>query len=296
MDADAVLARRPSLVLVDELAHTNVPGSRHPKRYQDVEELLGAGIDVYTTLNLQHIESLNDTVAQVTGIVVRETVPDRIVDLAADVELVDLPPEELQKRLREGKVYVPDQAARAIDKFFRTGNLSALRELSMRRTAERVDDQLRAYMQTRGISGPWAAGERLLVCISGGPSAERLVRSARRLADEMKAEWMVLHVATPSLASAPQAVRDRIARALLLAEEMGGKTTSLHAPVVAEAVLAFARRQNVTRILVGRPARPRWRDVLQGSVVDQIIRQSGPFDVYVISPAKETAESARRPR
>ena len=158
MDADAVLARRPGLVLVDELAHTNVPGSRHPKRYQDVEELLGAGIDVYTTLNLQHIESLNDTVAQVTGIVVRETVPDRIVDLAADIELVDLPPEELQRRLREGKVYVPDQAARAIERFFRTGNLNALRELSMRRTAERVDDQMRAYMQTRGIAGPWAAG------------------------------------------------------------------------------------------------------------------------------------------
>ena len=170
MDVDAVLARRPQLALVDELAHTNAPGSRHPKRYQDVEELLAAGIDVYTTLNVQHLESLNDVVAQITGVTVRETIPDRVMDEAAEIELIDLPPDELLQRLKEGKVYVPDQAARAIQKFFRAGNLTALRELTMRRAAERVDDQMRAYMQTRAIPGPWPANERLLVCVSPSPA------------------------------------------------------------------------------------------------------------------------------
>jgi len=182
MDADAILARHPKLALVDELAHTNAPGSRHPKRYLDVEELLEAGIDVYSTLNVQHIESLNDVVAQITGVLVRETIPDRVIDEANELELVDLPPEELLTRLREGKVYVPDQAARAIQDFFRKGNLTALREMTMRRAAERVNDQMRSYMQTQAIAGPWAAAERLLVCISPNPLGERLVRSARRLA------------------------------------------------------------------------------------------------------------------
>jgi two-component system sensor histidine kinase KdpD len=187
MDIDAVLSRRSQLALVDELAHTNVPGSRHAKRYQDVEELLEAGINVYSTLNIQHIESLNDVVAQITGTKVRETIPDRVIDEVTDIELVDLPPEELLNRLRDGKVYIPDQAQRAIEKFFRKGNLTALRELAMRRAAERVDDQMRAYMQTRAIPGPWPAGERLLVCISPGALGERLIRTARRLADELNA-------------------------------------------------------------------------------------------------------------
>jgi len=183
LDVDAVLKRRPALVLVDEFAHTNAPGSRHPKRYLDVDEILDAGIDVYTTLNVQHLESLNDVVAQVTGVVVRETVPDRVLDEASEIEVIDLPPEELLTRLREGKVYIPEQARRAIQKFFRKGNLTALREISLRRAAERVDDQMRAYMHTRAIPGPWPAAERLLVCISPSPLAEKLVRTTRRLAD-----------------------------------------------------------------------------------------------------------------
>ncbi len=197
MDIDAVLKRHPRLALVDELAHTNAPGSRHAKRYQDVVELLEAGIDVYTTLNIQHIESLNDVVAQITGMKVRETIPDRVIDAVNDIELVDLPPDELIKRLADGKVYVPDQAQRAIEKFFRKGNLTALRELAMRRAAERVDDQMRAYMRTSAIPGPWPASERLLVCISPGALGERLIRTARRLADELNAEWFAIYVETP---------------------------------------------------------------------------------------------------
>ena len=187
-------------MLVDELAHTNAPGSRHAKRYQDVEELLAAGIDVYTTLNIQHLESLNDVVAQITGTKVRETIPDSVIDEVTDIELIDLPTEELLNRLKEGKVYIPEQAGRAIEKFFRQGNLTALRELTMRRAAERVDDQMLSYMETRAIPGPWPAGERLLVCISPGAISERLIRTARRLADELKAEWYAIYVETPGQA------------------------------------------------------------------------------------------------
>jgi two-component system, OmpR family, sensor histidine kinase KdpD len=189
MDLDAVLLRHPQLVLVDELAHSNAPGLRHPKRYMDVEEILDAGINVYTTINIQHVESLKDIIQQITGVVVRETVPDRIVDEANDIELVDLPPDELINRLKDGKVYITDQAARALDKFFRKGNLTALRELSLRRTADRVDNQMLNYMQTKSIPGPWAAGDRILVSISSHPMGERLVRAGRRLADDLKAEW-----------------------------------------------------------------------------------------------------------
>src|SRR5512141_368623 len=196
LDVDAVLKRHPQLVLVDELAHTNAPGSRHPKRYQDVEEILDAGIDIYTTFNIQHLESLNDIVAQVTGVIVRETVPDLVIDQASEIEIIDLPPEELLGRLSEGKVYVPEQAARAIQKFFRKGNLTALREMTFRRAAERVDHQMRDYMETSAIPGPWPATERLMICISGHPISERLVRAGRRLADELKAEWFAVHVQT----------------------------------------------------------------------------------------------------
>ena len=227
MNADAILVRHPTLVLVDELAHTNAPGSRHPKRYLDVEELLEAGIDVYTTLNIQHLESLNDVVAQITGVLVRETIPDRVLDEANELELVDLPPEELLTRLREGKVYVPDQAARAIQDFFRKGNLTALREMTMRRAAERVDDQMRSYMQNQAIAGPWAAAERLLVCISPNPLGERLIRSARRLADELNAEWTAVYVQTPHDITLPQQKRDMATSSLRLAEELGARTVVL---------------------------------------------------------------------
>src|SRR5512140_3641610 len=197
MDLDAVLACRPQLVLVDELAHTNAPGTRHPKRYLDVEEILAAGIDVYTTVNIQHLESLNDVVAQITGITVRETVPDRLLDLAFEIKLIDITPEDLLQRLHEGKVYIPDQAARAIEKFFRPGNLMALREMSLRLTAARVDDQMRAYMEKQSIAGPWPTAERLLVCVSGSPYSERLIRTTRRLADETKAPWHTVYIETP---------------------------------------------------------------------------------------------------
>jgi len=285
MDTDAVLARRPQLALVDELAHTNAPGSRHAKRHQDVEEILSQGIDVYATLNIQHLESLNDVVAQITGVTVRETIPDRVIDEATEIELVDLPPDELLQRLKEGKVYVPDQAARAIQRFFRAGNLTALRELAMRRAAERVDDQMRAYMQTRAIPGPWPAKERLLVCISPGLLSERLVRAARRLAEDLDAEWFAVYVETHEHARLSQSEKERISRTLHLAEELGGKAVTLPGRSIVEATLSYARRRNVTKIIAGKPIRPRWHDLLRGSVVDQIVRESGPIDVYIISGA-----------
>jgi two-component system, OmpR family, sensor histidine kinase KdpD len=287
MNINGVLERKPQLALIDELAHTNSPGLRHAKRYQDVEELLNAGIDVYTTLNIQHIESLNDVVAQITGMTVHETVPDRIIDEANEIELIDLPPEELINRLKEGKVYVSEQAERAIQKFFRTGNLTALRELSMRRAAERVDEQMRAYMQTRAIPGPWPAGERLLVCISPGTINEHLIRTTRRLADELKAEWFALYVEVPGDAKLPQELRDRVARLLQLAEELGAKSTNLPGRSVSETIIHYARRHNITKIIIGKSQRSPWLELLRGSVVDQLIRRSGPIDIYLVNSDTE---------
>jgi two-component system sensor histidine kinase KdpD len=288
MDIDAVLLRNPRLVLVDELAHTNAPGSRHAKRYQDVEELLDRGINVYTTLNIQHIESLNDVVAQITGTKVRETIPDNVIDSVTDIELVDLPPDELINRLQEGKVYIPDQAQQAIQKFFRKGNLTALRELTMRRAAERVDDQMQSYMRTRSIPGPWPASERLLVCISPGALGERLIRTARRLADELSAEWLAIYVETPDQARLSQEQRDRVAGSLRLAEELGAKTTSIPGQLVADTVMEYAHRHNVTKVIAGKPIHSRWIEFLRGSVVDNLIRLSGSIDIYVISSESET--------
>jgi two-component system sensor histidine kinase KdpD len=287
LDVDAILKRRPQLVLVDEFAHTNAPGSRHPKRYQDVEEILDAGIDVYTTLNIQHLESLNDVVAQVTGVTVRETVPDRVIDEASEIEVIDLPPDELLARLEEGKVYVPEQAARAIQKFFRKGNLTALREMSLRRAAERVDDQMRAYMQTRAIPGPWPAAERLLVCISPSPLGEHLVRSARRLAGELNAEWMVIYVETPQLAAISPEKRERVNSILQLAEELGARSSVLPSSssiiATSQTIMEFARKNNITKIIVGKPLRPRWQEFLRGSLVDHLIHKSGDIDIYVVT-------------
>lgn len=291
MDVDAVLARRPQLALVDEFAHTNAPGSRHLKRYQDIEELLAAGIDIYTTLNIQHLESLNDVVAQITGVTVRETVPDRLLDEVNEIELIDLPPAELLQRLKEGKVYVPDQAARAIQKFFRPGNLAALREMAMRRAAERVDDQMRAYMETRAIPGPWPASDRLLVCVGPSPLSERLVRAARRLADPLNAEWMAIYVETPAHAHLRESDRDQVARTMRLAEELGAKAITLVGHHVAETLIEYARRHNVTKIITGKTVRSNWLDFLRNSLVDQIIDRSGNIDVYVISSAPEAASS-----
>ncbi len=289
MDVDAVLRRHPTLVLVDEMAHTNAPGVRHAKRYQDIEEILDAGIDVYTTLNIQHLESLNDVVAQVTGVIVHETVPDRVIDEASDIEVIDLPPEELLLRLRDGKVYIPDQAARAIREFFRKGNLTALREMALRRAAERVDTQMRSYMRTRAIPAVWPASERLLVCISPSPYAEKIVRTARRLADELNADWFVVYVEVATKPEVNPATRARIDQTLRLAESLGAKARTIAGRTIPEAVFAYARKHNITKIVVGKPLRPRWREWLSGSVVDQLVYASGDIDIYVISAKAESA-------
>jgi two-component system sensor histidine kinase KdpD len=291
LDLDAVLARRPQLVLVDELAHTNAPGLRHPKRYQDVEELLDAGIHVYTTVNIQHLESLKDVVQQITGVTVRETVPDRIIDEAYEIELVDLPTDELLDRLREGKVYIPEQASRALEKFFRKGNLTALRELSLRRAAERVDSQMLHYMHTQAIPGPWPAGDRIMVCVSSHPMGERLVRAGRRLADDLNADWYVVFVETPGHLHMPAENRVRMQRNLQLAEELGGRVVNIISESVADAVIEFAHQHNITKIIAGKPLRPRWFEMIRGTVIDQIIRNSGQIDVYVVS---EGIENPRR--
>ena len=290
MDLNAVLKAHPQLALVDELAHTNAPGSRHPKRYQDVIEILGAGIDVYTTVNIQHLESLKDVIQQITGVVVRETVPDSLVDEAYEIELIDLPTDELLQRLRDGKVYVPDSAAQALEKFFRKGNLTALRELSMRRAADRVDNQMLDYMQTESIPGPWPAGEKILVCISTHPMGERLIRAGRRLADDLNAEWFVLFVETPGHLNLPARNKERIQRNLKTAEEMGGRVFDIPGNTIAEEVLAFAHEHNITKIIVGKPIRPRWFELIRGSVIDQLIRNSGMIDVYVVSEKEELTE------
>jgi two-component system, OmpR family, sensor histidine kinase KdpD len=291
LNTDAVIQRHPALVLIDEFAHTNAPGSRHPKRYLDVDDILDAGIDVYTTLNIQHLESLNDVVAQVTGVTVQETVPDRVLDGASEIEVIDLPPDELLARLEEGKVYVPEQAKRAIKKFFRKGNLSALRELLLRRAADRVDNQMRVYMRTRAIQGPWAAAERLLVCISSSPLSEKLVRTTRRLSDELNAEWFAVHINVTSKPELDPVKQERIGKTLQLAEELGARTRTLTGHSIPKTVLAYAKKHNVTKIVVGKPIRPHWRELLSGSIVDQIIYASGDIDVYVINAQLENKPS-----
>lgn len=290
MNTDAVLARKPQIALVDELAHTNAPGSRHEKRWQDVEELLGAGIDIYTTVNIQHFESLTDVVAQITEVKIRETVPDRLLDQATEIRLVDIPADELVQRLREGKIYVPEQAAWATEKFFRPGNLLALRELTLRRAADHVDEEMRAYMEAWAIPGPWPAGERLLVCVSGSPFSERLVRITRRLADEMKAQWFTVYIETPGGGKHMQENRERVWKDLRLAESLGSQVATLAATSVADATIDYATKHNITKIVVGKPKKPRWREFLVPPVVDELIRLSGPIDVYVVSIEPTTVQ------
>ncbi len=280
MDLDAILQRRPRLVLVDELAHENAPGSRHPKRYLDVEELLAAGIDVYTTLNVQHIESLNDVVAQITRVQVRETVPDSVLDRADDIEMVDLTPEDLLQRLKDGKVYLPDAAQRAVQNYFAPGNLTALRELALRRTAQRVDEQMLDYMRAHAIAGPWEAGERLLVVVNARPGAAAAIRYARRLADRLRASWTAVHVETGIRQGETE--RDRVAQALLLAERMGGMSASVPAASEVDGVLQFARANNVTHIVATAVRRSRWREWLTPSLAQQIIRQAGDMSIHVV--------------
>ncbi len=294
-DLDAALARRPSLILVDELAHTNAPGSRHARRFQDVEELLSAGIDVYTTLNVQHLESLNDVVAQITGIHVRETVPDSILEQADELEVADLSAEDLLKRLEEGKVYVPEEAARAIERFFRKGNLIALRELALRRAAERVDAQMRGYMREHGIRETWPAGDRVLVCIGPNPAGARLVRAGKRMATSLKCDWTVLYVEAPGQRISTSD-REALVQNLQLAEELGAQTATVSGLNAAEEMLAYARAHNVTKIVVGKPTHSRWRDKLFGSTLDRLVRGSGDLDVYVITGDVDATRNPPAPR
>jgi two-component system sensor histidine kinase KdpD len=297
LDLDAALARRPALILVDELAHTNAPGSRHAKRWQDVVELLDAGIDVYSTVNVQHVESLNDVVARITGVVVRETVPDSVLDLADEVELIDLPPDDLLQRFKEGKVYVPEQAEEAIRSFFRKGNLIALRELALRRTADRVDAQMRVYMRDHAIGRVWPTTERLLVCVGPSPSSARLVRAGKLTAERLGAEWIVAYVETPAQLRLPETAKDRVVQTMRLAEQLGARTVTLSGTRMSDELLAYAREHNVTRIIVGKPTRSLWKRMLIGSIVDALVQGSGDIDVYVISGARdEGAAPAPAPR
>ena len=295
MDLDAIIARRPQIALVDELAHTNAQGSRHAKRYLDIEELLNHGINVYSTVNIQHIESLNDVVAQITHVRVRETVPDIVFNRANAVELVDLTPDDLIQRLKEGKVYVPAQAERALEHFFAPANLTALRELALRRTAERVDEQLLAEMRARAIQGPWAAGERVLVCVSEDPRAAGLVRYAKRLSDRLHARLTALSVETRNL-QLTEEERDRIADTLRLAQALGGEAVTVPGinRRIADDVVAYAHANNVTHIVIGKSARSRWFEVLHGSIVHDLVRESGYISVHVI--AGEEIESAPIPK
>jgi two-component system sensor histidine kinase KdpD len=297
MDLDAVLRRRPKIALVDELAHTNAPGSRHPKRYLDVEELLAAGIDVYTTLNIQHLESLSDVVARITHVRVRETVPDSILDRADDVEVVDLTPEDLIQRLKEGKVYVPEQAQRAIQNYFLPGNLTALRELALRRTAQRVDDQMVTYMQAHAIQGPWAAGERVLVCVNERPGCQKLVRDTRRLAERLRAVWTALHIETPRDLQLSEAERNRIAECLRLAEYLGGEAITVPGSDVASTVIEYARANNATHIVVATSRRSRWSEIWRPSITHRLIRMAGDISIHVTaaeSPQVRVASGSAR--
>ncbi len=298
-DLEAALKRKPQLIVMDELAHSNLKGARHAKRWQDVLELLDAGIDVYTTVNVQHMESLRDVVAQITGIVVRENVPDTVLERADEVELVDLPPEDLLQRLREGKVYVPDQARHAIDRFFRKGNLLALRELALRQTAQSVDAQMRRYMATEGIQKTWAAGERLLVCVGPQPLSVRLVRATRRLAATLGASWVALYVETPRHLRYGEADQARIESHLRLAEQLGGETEVIEGgPAIGPDILRYARDHNITKIVVGKPTGLKALAWFQPSLVDELIRESGDIDIFVITgdPEVEAAKPRLRPK
>ncbi len=297
-DLDAALARKPSLLCVDELAHTNAPGLRHEKRWQDVFELLDAGINVYTTLNVQHLESVKDIVERITGVEVRETLPDEVLDRADEIELIDTTPDELTKRLVEGKVYRPDIAERAIRQFFNKGNLTALREMALRRTAERVDAQMQEHRQRAKVRQTWAASERVLVCVGPSPHSAKLVRSARRLASGLRAPWVALFIDTPRTTQLGKAARERIEAHLHLAEQLGAETVTLSGEDFAATVIDYARDRNVTKLVIGKPDTPRWRDRLFGSPVEEVIRQSGDIDVYVIrntEPAPAISVASRTP-
>lgn len=291
-DIDAALKRRPAIILVDELAHTNAPGCRHPKRWQDIHELLDAGIDVYTALNVQHLESLNDEIGQIAGIRVWETVPDTVFEYADEVELVDLPPDELLLRLQEGKVYLPQQAQQAMRNFFRKGNLIALRELALRQTTNRVDAQMLDYRKDNAIRDVWQVNERILVCIGPNVLAERLVRAGKRLASSLRAQWLVVYVETPELMRLPAEKRDGVLRILRLAEQLGAETITLSATNMSDAIIRLARARNINKIVVGKPSRRGWRRWLLGSVVDALISRAHNINIYLLGSPQLDNDSA----
>jgi two-component system sensor histidine kinase KdpD len=295
LDLDAALVREPSLLLVDELAHTNVPGSRHPKRWQDVLELLERGIDVYTTLNVQHLESQSDVVAGVSGVAIRETVPDSLLERADAVVLVDLPPEDLLTRLKEGKVYLPRQAEWAAQHFFRPSNLAVLRELALRTAARRVNAEVLTWRSRQAVAATWPTSERLLVCVGPAPTSADLVRAAKRLADGLRAAWFAVYIETPALAALPAEERNRAVRNLQLAQRLGAETMTLTGHDVASEVIAFARARNANRIIIGKPLSRSLRERLMGSFVDRIIRDSGDIDVQIIRPRGAEAIPSRAP-
>jgi two-component system sensor histidine kinase KdpD len=295
-DLDAALARKPALLLVDELAHSNPlegePRPRHAKRWQDVEELLAAGIDVYTTVNVQHIESLNDVVAGITGVRMQETVPDKVFERADEVELIDLPPDELLERLRAGKVYIPERARHAIENFFRKGNLIALRELALRTTADRVDAAMREYREDAAIRAIWAAGELLLVAIGPDDQSERLIRAGKRMATALHAGWIVVYVETPALLRLSDEARNRRIALLRLAESLGAEAVTLGGSSVGEELANYARTRNVTRILIGRPRRALWQRQFRPSTYGELLARTEGVDIHVVGGADEAA--ARR--
>ncbi|NGZ10067.1 MAG: sensor histidine kinase KdpD [Nitrospira sp. LK70] len=282
-DLDAALVRHPAVILIDELAHSNAPGMRHAKRWQDVQELLKAGVTVYTTVNVQHLESLNDVVAQITGVRVRETVPDSVLERADDVELIDLPPDDLLQRLKDGKVYVPEQIQHAIQNFFAKGNLIALRELALRRTAERVDQQMEVYRRDHAVVRTWPAAETIMVCVNMKPRGPRLIRAARQMAADLHAKWIAVYVQIPRHLRSMQTERDQLVQTFRLAEQLGAETVTLTGDNVAQELLNYAGSRNATKIIVGKPIRSIWKEWLFGSVVSDLVHQSGDIDIYVIT-------------
>src|ERR1700693_5411102 len=290
MDLDAILTWHPGLAVVDELAHANAPGSRHPKRYQDVLEMLDAGIDVYTTLNVQHVASRSDTVRQISGITVSETVPDTVLDLADEIVLVDLTPDQLRSRLAEGRVYLGERAEWAAQNFFRESNLTALREMALRLVAEHVDRDLRDIMSKQKIAGPWKSGDRLLVAVSASPYSERLIRYTRRLASSMEASWVVANIERPRQLS--QEEQARLTRYLALARQLGAEVISTAGTDVGEALLRVAQEHNVTQIVIGKPLGPRWTSFWKRDPLRWLMQHSGNIDIHMIP----SDESTRQPR
>jgi len=292
MDLEAILDRCPQIVLIDGLAHTNVRGSRHNKRYLDVQEMLKAGISVYTTLNIQHLETLNDIVSKITGVTVRKTVPDQVLESAYQIQLIDIPPEELIQRFNDGKVFVPGQATEELKKFFRPGNINALRELALRYTAQRVDRQMESYMQVHGIDGPWPTGEKILVCISASPFSAQLIRIAKRMAERVQGEWFAVHVETLHRSPISETDKDSMAKNFRLAEELGAEIMGLTGNNVVEEILELARKRNVSQIIIGKPEHTRFWEIIHGSIVDKVIRHSHGISIHVIPGSQQKVESS----